>query len=173
MRFIVHVFVLLIAGALSLPPALSAWPERPLRMIVPSAAGGQPDTNSRLVATELSKLLGQQVVVDNRPGAASSIGFDGVTADLTGTLTALGAQLLLVRDGHPEIIPEEASGTFTLWIRDGLVYRYKVQLNGYLAVRTPKAIYRLKVKQATTTAIQAVGTTNVVVPDDVRERFGK
>ena len=78
MRFVVHVFVLLIAGALSLPPALSAWPERPLRMIVPSAAGGQPDTNSRLVATELSKLLGQQVVVDNRPGAASSIGFEAI-----------------------------------------------------------------------------------------------
>src|SRR3954462_7940050 len=58
--------------------ALAAYPERPIRMIVPSAAGGQPDTNSRLVAAELGKLIGQQVVVDNRPGASSSIGFDAV-----------------------------------------------------------------------------------------------
>jgi tripartite-type tricarboxylate transporter receptor subunit TctC len=47
-------------------------------MIVPSAAGGQPDINSRLVAGELGKLLGQQVVVDNRPGASSSIGFEAI-----------------------------------------------------------------------------------------------
>jgi tripartite-type tricarboxylate transporter receptor subunit TctC len=47
-------------------------------MIVPSAAGGQPDINSRLVAAELGKLLGQQVVVDNRPGASSSIGFEAI-----------------------------------------------------------------------------------------------
>jgi tripartite-type tricarboxylate transporter receptor subunit TctC len=47
-------------------------------MIVPSAAGGQPDTNSRLVAMELGKQIGQQVVVDNRPGASSSIGFEAV-----------------------------------------------------------------------------------------------
>lgn len=59
-------------------PALAAYPERPIRMIVPSAAGGQPDTNSRLVAAELGRQLGQQVVVDNRPGASSSIGFEAV-----------------------------------------------------------------------------------------------
>ncbi len=59
-------------------PALGAYPERPIRMIVPSAAGGQPDTNSRLVAAELGRQLGQQVVVDNRPGASSSIGFEAV-----------------------------------------------------------------------------------------------
>lgn len=71
---------LLLAAALwsSSSPALAAYPERPIRMIVPSAAGGQPDTNSRLVAAELGKLLGQQVVVDNRPGASSSLGFEAV-----------------------------------------------------------------------------------------------
>jgi len=56
----------------------AAYPERPLRMIVPSAAGGQPDTNSRLVANELGRQLGQQVVVDNRPGASSTIGFEAM-----------------------------------------------------------------------------------------------
>jgi hypothetical protein len=78
MRFAAGMLLALLTGALSLQTVHAAWPERPIRMIVPSAAGGQPDTNSRLVATELSKLLGQQVVVDNRPGAASSIGFEAI-----------------------------------------------------------------------------------------------
>ncbi|MDB5809636.1 MAG: hypothetical protein JWN94_1758 [Betaproteobacteria bacterium] len=65
-------------GCMSAHTVFAAYPERPLRMIVPSAAGGQPDTNSRLVAAELSKQIGQQVVVDNRPGASSTIGFEAV-----------------------------------------------------------------------------------------------
>jgi tripartite-type tricarboxylate transporter receptor subunit TctC len=65
-------------GCMSVQPVLAAYPERPIRMIVPSAAGGQPDTNSRLVAAELGKQIGQQIVVDNRPGASSSIGFEAV-----------------------------------------------------------------------------------------------
>jgi len=72
--------ILLVAlmGCMSSHYALAAYAERPIRMIVPSAAGGQPDTNSRLVAAELGKQLGQQVVVDNRPGASSSIGFEAI-----------------------------------------------------------------------------------------------
>lgn len=65
-------------GCLAAQGIPAAYPERPIRMIVPSAAGGQPDTNSRLVAAELTKEIGQQVVVDNRPGASSSIGFEAV-----------------------------------------------------------------------------------------------
>ncbi len=65
-------------GCLPAHPVFAAYPERPIRMIVPSAAGGQPDTNSRLVAAELGRQIGQQVVVDNRPGASSSIGFEAV-----------------------------------------------------------------------------------------------
>jgi tripartite-type tricarboxylate transporter receptor subunit TctC len=50
------------------------YPNRPIRFIVPSAAGGTPDINARLIAAELTKQMGQQIVVDNRPGAAASIG---------------------------------------------------------------------------------------------------
>jgi tripartite-type tricarboxylate transporter receptor subunit TctC len=67
-----------LTGCMSGHHALAAYPERPIRMIVPAAAGGQPDTNSRLVAAELGKQIGQQVVVDNRPGASSAIGFETV-----------------------------------------------------------------------------------------------
>src|SRR5512138_3361183 len=71
-------YATLIVAAVACHSALAAFPERPIRMIVPSAAGGQPDTNSRLVAAELTRQIGQQVVVDNRPGASSSIGFEAI-----------------------------------------------------------------------------------------------
>ncbi len=54
------------------------YPNKPIRFIVPSAAGGTPDINARLLASELVKQMGQQIVVDNRPGAAGSIGTETV-----------------------------------------------------------------------------------------------
>jgi tripartite-type tricarboxylate transporter receptor subunit TctC len=62
-------------AALGLPQrARAQWPARPIRLVVPSAAGGSPDVVCRILAAELSKSLGQQVIVDNKPGAASTIG---------------------------------------------------------------------------------------------------
>jgi tripartite-type tricarboxylate transporter receptor subunit TctC len=55
-------------------PAFAAWPERPIRLIVPSAAGGSPDVICRLLGGELGKALGQSVVIDNKPGASGNIG---------------------------------------------------------------------------------------------------
>jgi tripartite-type tricarboxylate transporter receptor subunit TctC len=78
MRCEARMLLVALLGSVPVHHALAAYPERPIRMIVPSAAGGQPDTNSRLVAAELGKLLGQQVVVDNRPGASSTIGFEAM-----------------------------------------------------------------------------------------------
>ncbi|MBM3342444.1 MAG: tripartite tricarboxylate transporter substrate binding protein [Betaproteobacteria bacterium] len=66
------------ALALLLPEitAAQACANRPIRFIVPSAAGGSPDINSRELANELTKQLGQQVVVENRPGASGIIGYE-------------------------------------------------------------------------------------------------
>lgn len=61
---------LLIAAAV----AGAAYPERPFRYVLPSAAGGGPDVASRVVMAELSRQTGQQVVVDNRPGASGLLG---------------------------------------------------------------------------------------------------
>jgi tripartite-type tricarboxylate transporter receptor subunit TctC len=54
------------------------FPNRPVRVIVPFSPGGAVDGPTRVVAQELSKRLGQQVVIDNRPGAGATIGTDAV-----------------------------------------------------------------------------------------------
>ena len=67
----------LAAGALWLAvagPALAAWPERPLTIIVPASPGGTTDIAARLIADKLAAKLGQQVIVENRAGAAGIIG---------------------------------------------------------------------------------------------------
>ncbi len=93
---------LLAAFVATMAPSLEAaeFPERPLRLIVPSAPGGSPDINARLVATELTKQLGQQVVVDNRPGAGGAIGLDMIIRSVPdgytlgyGTSAALASNL--------------------------------------------------------------------------------
>jgi tripartite-type tricarboxylate transporter receptor subunit TctC len=56
--------------------AVAEYPERPIRLIVASAPGGQPDINARMFAVELSKQVRQQVIVDNRTGATGAIGYE-------------------------------------------------------------------------------------------------
>ncbi|MFN7153739.1 MAG: Bug family tripartite tricarboxylate transporter substrate binding protein [Acidovorax sp.] len=65
------------AGATTAAPwaaAQSAWPDQPLRWVVPYPAGGGTDVLARTVAEAMRQTLGQQIVVDNRPGAATNIG---------------------------------------------------------------------------------------------------
>ena len=57
-------------------PAFAAYPEKPVRLIVPLAAGGGMDTTARSIATPLGERLGQSVVVDNRPGGGGNVGVD-------------------------------------------------------------------------------------------------
>ncbi|MGE5794849.1 MAG: Bug family tripartite tricarboxylate transporter substrate binding protein [Bacteroidota bacterium] len=56
--------------------AFAQYPDKPIRFVVPQAPGSATDTVSRILAPEMSKSLGQQVVVDNRPGGALTIGID-------------------------------------------------------------------------------------------------
>src|SRR5215203_2864015 len=53
-----------------------AYPSKPIRMIVPYAPGGSTDVVMRIIAPRMSEILGQQVVVENRPGGSSTIGLD-------------------------------------------------------------------------------------------------
>src|SRR5688572_12896994 len=67
---------LLAAGAAAalLPPVQAqAWPSKPIRFVVPFAPGGSSEIVARATAAELTKLLGQSVYVDNKPGAAGNV----------------------------------------------------------------------------------------------------
>jgi tripartite-type tricarboxylate transporter receptor subunit TctC len=69
------------------------WPNKPVRMIVPYAAGGLPDTMTRLVGVRLSEGLGQQVVVENRGGAGGISGTEAVAKSAPDGYTLLVADV--------------------------------------------------------------------------------
>jgi len=94
-------FVLLVAGIVLLAHALrahaeDAYPSRPIRMIVPFPPGGPTDVMGRLISQGLSDQLGQQVYVDNRPGAGSTLaGKIAVNAEPDGYTLLLGSAATL------------------------------------------------------------------------------
>jgi tripartite-type tricarboxylate transporter receptor subunit TctC len=97
MRTLVLLVLLFAAGQ----AAAQTWPARPVRMVLPFAAGGLVDVPGRLLAQKLTESLGQPVFVDNRPGAGSTIGAvfvskskpDGYTLLLTSTTHVISAHL--------------------------------------------------------------------------------
>src|SRR5215467_452473 len=87
------------------PASAQNWPARPLRIIVPEAAGGQPDLAARAIAEPLARALGQPVHVENRPGD------DGVQA-------AAGARA----DGYTLLFAPSSALTIFLYTTDLLPY---------------------------------------------------
>jgi tripartite-type tricarboxylate transporter receptor subunit TctC len=71
-------FAAAVALAAFFGAAAAEYPERPIRMVVPQAAGSATDNVARLLAPELGKQLGANIVVENRPGGALTIGIDAV-----------------------------------------------------------------------------------------------
>lgn len=96
MRLILALFAIL-AGAAQ---AQAAWPERPIRMLVPIAPGGSNDLAARLIGAELGTALGQPVVVENRPGGAGQIGMRAAAQSAPD-----GYTLILANSGAVAITP--------------------------------------------------------------------
>src|SRR4051794_7396036 len=67
-----------VSGLLTAPSWAQAYPSKPIRVIVPFTPGGSTDTSARIVAEGLSRLFGQQVIVDNKPGGRTIIGTEVV-----------------------------------------------------------------------------------------------
>lgn len=73
----------------------ATYPARPVRMVIPYSPGGAADVPGRIVAQKMSEILGQQIVIDNRPGAGSLIG-----AETVARATPDGYTLLLSANTH-------------------------------------------------------------------------
>ncbi len=97
---IVRIFAGLAAALLPFTAAAQAYPDKPIRVIVPVPAGGTPDVVARMVAPGLSSLLGQQLVIDNRGGAGSLIG-----TELAARAVADGYTLFFSSPGPLTILP--------------------------------------------------------------------
>ena len=76
LRCVVLFFSAFIAALTAYPACAQHYPDRPLRLIVPQAPGSSSDTLARIVAAGLTQQIGQQIVVDNRPGGALTIGME-------------------------------------------------------------------------------------------------
>lgn len=90
-KFLALALLPLVSAVLSLSPqaALAKYPEKPIRLVVPYPAGGTTDVLARLVARNMSVLLGQQVIVDNKAGAATIVGVDAVAKSVNDGYTIL------------------------------------------------------------------------------------
>lgn len=99
----------LLLCAMGLPAVAAGFPERPIRMVVPWAVGGGSDTTARIIGAKLGESLGQQIVIDNRAGAAGNIGTataaraepDGYTLLLADTGFSTGVSLYSKLGYHP------------------------------------------------------------------------
>src|SRR5512147_3004793 len=86
--------LLLVAAALCLAPlsisAQTAWPSKPVRIVVPFAPAGTTDILARALAPELSKAFGQPFVIENKPGAGGNLGADLVAKSNDGHTLLMG-----------------------------------------------------------------------------------
>ena len=73
-RRLLQMLAVAVTVVLAGPSFGQAWPTKPIRFVVPFAPGGASDVLARLVGQKLSERLGQPVVVENKPGAATTVG---------------------------------------------------------------------------------------------------
>ncbi len=95
MRQILGIAALVTMGFVS-PAQAQSWPDKPIKLIIPFAAGGTTDIIGRVLAQQMSPILGQNVVVENRGGAGGNIGAEAVArapADGYTLLLASGSML--------------------------------------------------------------------------------
>ena len=103
--------------ALALPVAAQAqgYPVKPVKFIVPYAAGGLPDTVARVVAQRLTERLGQSVVVDNKPGGNGVVAYQALLQSSP-------------QDGHAFIVSDGSMLSITPLVNKNVPYKYGVDI---------------------------------------------
>jgi len=115
------------SAALPAQPPSSSWPTKPIRMIVAVPPGGPADTLSRLITPKMSESLGQNVVIDNRPGANGNIAYETTARAVPDgyTIAAVAAGVAinpsLYRDAHFDPVKDFAPITLGITVPNILV----------------------------------------------------
>jgi len=138
-----------ITVALAAAPALAqdAWPQRNVRMIVPFSAGGASDGPARIYAAEMTRLLGQTMVVENRPGAGSVLGAEIVAkAAPDGYTTFMISNTHYVSAAIHRKLPYDAFADFTA-ITGLTVAQSLLLVHPSLGVKTVKELIALARKR--------------------------
>ncbi len=105
--------LLVLAAGAPAAKAQGTYPTKPVRLIVPSVAGGGTDISARLIAPKLSEFLGQQVIVENRAGAAMIIGGEAVArAAPDGYTLLMGISTLTINPSIHKKMPFDALRDF-------------------------------------------------------------
>lgn len=103
----------LAASAAAAAFAQAGYPSKPVRIVVPSSAGGGTDIVARILAPELSKRLGQQVVIDNRPGAGTMIGIEvAAKSPADGYTLLMGLSTLAINSALYKKVPYDPRRDF-------------------------------------------------------------
>ena len=128
MKLPVHLLTLTAALVVAAPASAQNYPVRPVRVVVPFAAGGNTDITARAIGAKLSEVFGQQIVVENRPGGATNIGTelvakapaDGYTMLMGGATNAINMSTQAkppydtLRDFAPVILCVKGANVLTL-----------------------------------------------------------
>ena len=110
-----HVAVALLLAVVGSVPATAqtTYPDHPIRLVVPLAAGGGTDISARLVAKGLASQFGQQVVVDNRPGGGTVVADDIVAhAKPDGYTLLMGSTTLAINPSYRKDLPYDTEKAF-------------------------------------------------------------
>ena len=108
LKFVLQLFCVASVASIGGPPGAfaqaSTYPSKAIRMVVPYPPGGPTDLTARVVAAEMSKILGQSIIVDNKPGASGMIGAEVVArAEPDGYTFLANASLHVI---NPHLYPE-------------------------------------------------------------------
>ena len=145
---------LTLAFPFAAPGQAQTYPDRPVRLIVPFTPGGATDVNARILAAELTSILKQPFVIDNRPGASGSIGIDlvakaapdGYTLGVSGVgptaiLPIIDAKLPYNPARDLEVVAGLGRVDFMLVARPGLPVTTLTDLIAYAKANPEKVTY--------------------------------
>ena len=162
-----------------IPNVVAEYPTRPVRIIVPLTSGGPSDAAARSLGQPLSKVLGQPVIIDNRPGAGGAIAAQAALAAVPDGYTLLWgiasmAALPLVQKSPPyqslaELAPVSLVGrfTFALFVHPGVPAGSVKELVGYARTNPNKLAFAtgtLGEFMATAQFMKATGIQMLQVP---------